>query len=613
MISRFRRRTRPTPSADDIRLERLRRRRRRYPIGRLISANLRDLIQLLRQSWFSLASLALVLVGGVAYLSLVDQPRRCPACSPDFALALYDTLQLLIFQSSLDFPNDLPGRVLFFAIPLLGLFFLLQSVVDFARLLVNKSARRESWQISLAATFRDHVIVCGLGRVGYRVVLQLLDAGYAVVAIDNDFSSEFVPAVMDLKVPVIFGDARDSAIQRQAGLARARGIIAAIDDDLKNIEIALNARRRRPEITTVLRIYNRALDVNLERRFGRNSAFSSSAIAAPTFAAAAVSRSVVHVLDMPEGLIGIAEITIAAESELSGFVSSVEERFATRILRRYDSSGRERGQAFMSRLEAGDRALFLGSLDALEQLRLQNRAGSKISFLSAARAHAPETPPGPIILCGLGKVGDRVTQLLIALEPRPELVVICTAETPQAQIDNLRDRGVHVICGDACDPAILRQAGISDAHALAALFSDDLLNLQIGLAAREIDADVHLVLRVFSDVLAERLATLFGINTAYSTSALAAPTLAAAAVRPEVDHAFDVNGQLFATLTLHAADGDELAGKRVSALRTQGLIVVTLRRVGGRRTLPNPDERIIPGDEIVVLGTLSALDTVRKA
>jgi Trk K+ transport system NAD-binding subunit len=594
-----------TASDDEIRLERLRKRRRRYPLWRLLRANIRDILLLGRQAWLSLLLLILLLIGGATYIQRQFFPD-------DFAQALYATIFLLVFNSPVDFPSDWLGRAIFFAVPLLGLFFLLQSVVDFARLVFDKGSRREGWQISLASTFSDHVIVCGVGRVGYRVMLQLLDAGHEVVAVEIDPASEFAATVTRLKVPLIVGDARDPDVLRSAGLSRARGLIAAINDDLKNIEIALTARRRAPELPTVMRIFNRELDVNLERRFGRNSAFSSSALAAPTFAAAAVSREIVHVLNLPEGLLGLSEVTVAEESEISGFARALEERYGVRVIRHRDAAGRERKRGFLSKLETGDLVLLLGTLEQLESVRLDNLARSKLRFLEASKPQHPTERLNTVIVCGLGKVGSAVLRLLLRMDPRPQLVVICSHTTPHELTAPFEGKGVRVIRGDAREPAVLQRAGLAQAYAVAAVFGDDLANLQIGLAARELRPDIHLVLRVFSDVLAERLSTLFGINTAYSTSALAAPTLAAAAVLREVEHAFDVGERLFAIETLPVTAGDTLVGRTVAELREQSDTLVTaLRRDGRRERLPAHDESLQPGDEVVILGDLPALARLR--
>ncbi|NTW04399.1 MAG: potassium transporter TrkA, partial [Oscillochloris sp.] len=425
---------RSATSEDEVRLDRLRARRRRYPLWRLIWANLRDDARLLRQAWFPLSALLLVLISGTLYLFVSYFPQRCAAqnkdCGVDLAQSLYETLQLLIFQSSLDFPVESMGRILFFAIPLLGLFFLLQSAIDLSRLIFDKSASPELWQISLARTFSGHVIVCGLGRVGYRTVLQLLEAGYDVVVIELVWDSEFVATVLRLKVPVILGDARDRDVLESAGVGRARGLIGAINDDLKNIEVVLTARRRYPGLQTVLRIYNRELDRNLERSFGPNTAFSISTLAAPTFAAAALSRAIVQVLNIPEGLLGTSELTVEPESMLSGFVNSVEERYNLRVLRHRNQAGHEQRGGFMQKIESGDVILLLGCLDNLERARLDNVPHSKIGFLRPLPPQSASDPLNTVIVCGIGQIGIQVIRLLLANAPRSEIVAICLPETP---------------------------------------------------------------------------------------------------------------------------------------------------------------------------------------
>ncbi|WP_129631398.1 potassium channel family protein [Candidatus Oscillochloris fontis] len=600
---------RPATSEDEVRLERLRGRRRRYSFWRLLWANLRDDGRLLKRAWFPLTALLLVLSSGTLYLYWRYFPQHCQAdgsdCGIDLAQALYETLQLLIFQSGLAFPPDAVGRLLFFGIPLLGLFFLLQSAIDLSRLIFDKSANPEIWQIALARTFSNHIIIAGLGRVGYRTALQLLDSGYEVVVIEANWASEFVATLLQLKVPVVLGDARDPQILRQAGATRARGLIAAINDDLLNIEIVLTARRIAPALQTVLRIYNRELDANLERTFGPNTAFCISMLSAPTFAAAALSREIVQVINLPEGLLGISELTVAPESSFSGFVRSIEEQYGVRILRHRDQQGRERRAGFMQQLAAGDVVLMIGRLENLERVRLENIPQSKTGFLRPLATRPTGPTLNSVIVCGMGQVGLHVIRLLLANAPHAEIVAICTPETPARIMTEMKQLGVRVIKGDARQPQVLAEAGLEHAYALASLYSNDLLNVQVGMAARTQRPDLHLVLRVFSDVLAERLAVLFGINTAYSTSALAAPALAAAAIRYDVGYAFDVGERIFATRVFQVADGDALLGQRVADLReARGQLVICLRRGGASLLPPSLDECIQLGDEVVVVGDI---------
>lgn len=609
-------------NTSEARLERLRR-QRRHPMRRLIAANLRDIYRLLQEAWLPLLGFFLVMAAGALYLVLLYDDRG-EACLDlhgpchRFIPALYETLQLLVLESSFPLPEDALGRALFFTIPLLGLALIFQSVMDFGRLLLDKGSRREAWQLSLASTFRDHVIVCGLGRVSYRVMLQLLETGYEVVVVESDWSSEFVQPALTLKVPVVLGDAREIYILQQAGVARARGIVAGTNNDLLNIEIALAARRKRPDIQVVLRIFNDELDTNLERSFGHNTAFSSSALAAATLSAAAVSRDIIHVLPLLEvnhnglPLLGISEITIIADSELSGFVQSIEDQFDVRVLRYIDTSGRERPPRLMRRIEGGDRVLLLGSLEALEQARLCNQR-SKLGFLSPVPPQRPTARLNTVIICGLGKVGYRVVKDLQRMHPRPEIVVIYGEGTKSPFLEEVQALGIRTIAGDATNPELLRMAEIERAYSIAAVTSDSLVNLQIGLAARRLRSDVHLVLRVFSDVLAEQLEELFSTRTVFSTSALAAPTLAAAAVVRGIDHAIDIGERLLSTVSLTVQPSDEFAGRMIRQVREQTEVLVIALRRNGAPVLPLKLETCLDaGDEIVVLVDIAMLSRLRS-
>jgi Trk K+ transport system NAD-binding subunit len=594
-------------SDDELRLERLRQQRRRFPFFRLILATMFDFGALVRDSWVALLGFSIISAITTAYLLL-------SGTIDTLTLALFETLRMLVLQSGLDPPQGDPiGVVIFFLTPMLGLALIFQSVLNFGRLLLDKGSRREAWQVSLAATLRNHVVVCGLGRVSYRVVLQLLDAGYEVVAIEKDWESKFVPVMLRLKVPVIKGDARDPDILKQARTASARGFVATINDDLVNIEIALSARRIRSDLQVVMRIFNQELDVNLERSFGRNTAFSSSALAAPTLAAAAVSRSIAHVLPMSDGILGIAEIKIAPDSELCGFVQNIEDNFDIRVLRHRNAKGQEQYSRTMTQFEGGDTALLLGSMDALAHAHERNQPGNKLDFLRAAALQQPEPHLNTVIVCGLGKVGYRVVhEIRRCTKPCPNITVICGEDTPRSFLENVRSMGIRVIIGDAREADALREAGLERAYSVAAVTNDSLVNLQVGLTARRLRDDIHLVLRVFSDVLADRLATLFGIYTAFSSSALAAPTLAAATVLPGIDHAIDIGDQLYTTITLNVRVHDEFAGQSIGQLRKRAnVLVIALRRDGTRMRPLKLDTTLNVGDEITVLVNIARLAKLR--
>jgi Trk K+ transport system NAD-binding subunit len=155
---------------------------------------------------------------------------------------------------------------------------------------------------------------------------------------------------------------------------------------------------------------------------------------------------------------------------------------------------------------------------------------------------------------------------------------------------------------------------------VAAVTSDALSNLRIGLTARQIRSDIHLVLRVFSDVLADQLETILGFQTTFSTSVLAAPTLSAAVVVKDTGYAVDIGDRLFSTVRLTVQPGDEFAGQQPARLREEsGMVVVSIRRQRQLVLLPriadnsfySPDSTLQAGDEIVVLADIHIITHLR--
>lgn len=592
---------------------------------RIFRAYFYDIWLLLKEAKIPLLSFVLLATVNVLYLAYVYQHPHCEdyaggsmACLT-IPRALFETVRMLVFEVNLDWPeDDYLGQALFFITPLLGVALIFQSVLEFGRHLLDKGSRREAWQIALATTFRDHVVVCGFGRVSYRVMLQLLAAGYEVVVVEQHWESEFVAHALKHKVPVILGNACDPDVLRQAGLPRARGIVAGTNDDLVNIEIALTARRVHAEIRVVMRIFHDDLDINLERTFGAYTAYSSSALAAPTLAAAAVSSGIVHVMPISSGLLGIVEMALAPDSTLTGFANAIEERHNVRLLRWLDEQGHWRYPQTGYRFEGGDIVLLIGTLDALNRAREENQPSNKLPFIPQGQRDTPDTRPHTVIVCGLGKVGYRVVHELNRKTPRPEIVVVYKeGDTRAPFVSELRQLGVRLVQGDARQPEVLHEAGIDHAHAVVAVTGNNLSNIQVCMLARRLCPTIDVVLRVFSDVLAEELDEVFGAYTAFSTSALAASTMAAAAVQPGVRHAITLERQLLSATEQGVQTGGLFAEKTVGKLYADHhIFVIALQRSSGERlVLPGSTTTLHAGDRVEILAdsaTLARLEQERQ-
>ena len=177
--------------------------------------------------------------------------------------------------------------------------------------------------MSLAATVSDHIVVCGVGRVGYRVITELLNQGETVVAVNANESEEWLEPFRKRGVAVLIADARQRQTLINAGVARASAIVACTSDDLTNLDVALDARDINPKIKVVLRMFDSQLADKVSKGFNIQTAFSVSALAAPALAAAAMRHNVDYSFKLRNQLLNVTTLQFAQGSRFIG--KSVEQ------------------------------------------------------------------------------------------------------------------------------------------------------------------------------------------------------------------------------------------------------------------------------------------------
>jgi len=112
-------------------------------------------------------------------------------------------------------------------------------------------------------SLRDHYIICGFGRVGRRVANEFRHEGAPFVVLD--FSAEAKEAAEEAGVLFIEGNGIDDDDLRAAGVDRARGLIAASDDDADNVYITLSARAQNDGLLIVARASTEEAAKKLQR------------------------------------------------------------------------------------------------------------------------------------------------------------------------------------------------------------------------------------------------------------------------------------------------------------------------------------------------------------
>ncbi len=129
-------------------------------------------------------------------------------------------------------------------------------------------------------SLRNHIIVCGLGRTGFHVAMELLRRGEKIIALEPNPNNLFLHVVRSAGAKVLIGDASLAKNLMDADVLHAAGLVSTISEDIRNLEIGLNARSLRKDIRLVLRIFDKEIAEEMKTRFNIHFAYSTSSLAA---------------------------------------------------------------------------------------------------------------------------------------------------------------------------------------------------------------------------------------------------------------------------------------------------------------------------------------------
>jgi Trk K+ transport system NAD-binding subunit len=212
----------------------------------------------------------------------------------------------------------------------------------------------------------DHVVVCGLGKAGARIVAELDDLGIPCIGIEQHTDAVGIAVARRREIPVVFADIRAPGTFEALRLGRARALLAVTNDDLANLQCGLAARQVCPELRIVTRMFDRDLAERLDHAVHELGLTRSvSALAAPTFSAALLGRPLVAPLPLSNVPLRVVETAVDPASPFAGHsVGEINQGTELRVLA-LDGRWRPRDD---SRLEAGMTVGVVGTLAACEAL-----------------------------------------------------------------------------------------------------------------------------------------------------------------------------------------------------------------------------------------------------
>ena len=266
---------------------------------------------------------AVALIGALGYRFIGDGAWS-------FADCLY---MAVITLSTVGFSETLPGmdtipmaRAWTLTLILLGSGTLLYFASTLTALIVEgdlRGAIRRRRMSTLLDRLSNHVIVCGVGSTGLHVVEELVQSRATMVVVDTSIEriERIVAEHPEADILYVHGDATEDHVLEEAGIRRARGLIAALHDDRDNLFVTITARA----LSDTVRLVSKAAEsdniVKLQRA-GADAVVSPAVIGAVRMASEMVRPSVLQFLDgmvqNPEKTRRIEEVLITADSPLVG-------------------------------------------------------------------------------------------------------------------------------------------------------------------------------------------------------------------------------------------------------------------------------------------------------
>ncbi len=255
----------------------------------------------------------------------------------------------------------------------LGLWFALVTALFIEMDLTGTLQRRRT--MKTIAKMRDHVIVCGCGRTGRQVLIELEQSDLDFVVIDND--PERVRSIRGRhpKALVVEGDAAKDAILESTGVRHARGLITCLSEDADNLFVCLSARVLNSELNVIARADDRETTAKMYRA-GASHVVSPNVSGGVAMAAMLVRPSATTLLEIGYRLQGLNlrtdQIALTAKSAAAGKTLAStrirESVVVVALLRGADRKQITFNPKGSTTLRVGDEFVVMGTPRQLQQL-----------------------------------------------------------------------------------------------------------------------------------------------------------------------------------------------------------------------------------------------------
>ncbi len=231
---------------------------------------------------------------------------------------------------------------------------------------------------------KDHYILCGFGRVGWQVAHEFIVEEVPFVIVDQNLDK--VEECREKGYLALLGEATDDTILEEAGIRRARGLVAAVNSDADNVFVVLSTRKIKPGLHIVARASTDESAAKLEIA-SADRTLSPYIVGGRRLASLATQPLIVDFLDIvtrgEEGIeFRLEEFSVPKGSPLANHTIGelqIREKTGAMVLAIRTSEGTfDTPPSAQDRIHAGDTLIVLGTRDKVTHLEALMRGKETI-------------------------------------------------------------------------------------------------------------------------------------------------------------------------------------------------------------------------------------------
>lgn len=217
-------------------------------------------------------------------------------------VSLLDAIYMVVVTLSTDgisaaYKLSSAGKIVVIALIFCGLLTVFYLAGQFVEIIMEGQIigyRRRKQMENRIKELKDHYIICGFGRVGHQVAVELEAAKIPYVVLDS--KPETAEELGAKNIPYIVGDISSDKILIDAGIKNAKGLISSADSDTANVFVTLSARVLNPDLTIIARASSIDAEEKMKKA-GANRVISPYFIAGKRMAAVATKPVAIDFLD----------------------------------------------------------------------------------------------------------------------------------------------------------------------------------------------------------------------------------------------------------------------------------------------------------------------------